>query len=105
MQHRAAYDGLTPYELTRVLRATYGKFGWQAQAARDMLMSKRGVHRWCKGVHKPSLTHEIILLDQCLRQARANYRYVLALYRRAVAAANARAELASMPRHRPMTRS
>jgi hypothetical protein len=104
MQRRAAYDGLTPHELTRVLRATYGKLGWQAQAARDMLMSKRGVFRWAKGVHKISHANERLLLTLCLRQTRANYRYVLALYRRAVAAANAREELASLPRYRPLTR-
>ena len=90
----AAYDGLTPHELTRLLRATYGKLGWQAQAARDMLMSKRGIFRWAKGVHKISHANERL----------PNYRYVLALFRRAVAAANAREELASLPRHRPMTR-
>jgi Family of unknown function (DUF5681) len=33
MKRAAAYDGMTPQELTRVLRATYGKLGWQAQAA------------------------------------------------------------------------
>jgi hypothetical protein len=104
MQRRAAYDGLTPHELTRLLRATYGKLGWQAQAARDMLMSKRGIFRWTKGEHKISLENETLLLKLCLRLARANYRYVLALYRRAIAAANAREELASLPRHRPLTR-
>ena len=57
-----------------------------------------------KGVHKISHANERLLLILCLRQARANYRYVLALYRRAVAAANAREELANMPRHRPLTR-
>jgi len=51
-----------------------------------------------------SHANERLLLILCLRQARANYRYVLALYRCAVAAANAREELASLPRHRPMTR-
>jgi hypothetical protein len=102
MQRRAAYDGLRPHELTRLLRATYGKLGWQAQAAGDMLMSKLGVHRWCHGVHKPSHTTELILLDTCLRLSRANYRYVLALYRRAVAAANAKEELTRMPRYRPI---
>jgi len=104
MQRRAAYEGLTPHELTRLLRATYGKLGWQAQAARDMLMSKRGIFRWAKGVHKISHANERLLLTLCLRQTRANYRYVLVLYRRAVAAANAREELASLPRYRPMTR-
>jgi Family of unknown function (DUF5681) len=104
MKRAAAYDGMTPQELTRVLRATYGKLGWQAQAARDMLMSKRGIFRWAKGVHKISHANERLLLTLCLRQARANYRYVLALYRRAVAAANAREELASLPRYRPLTR-
>lgn len=43
MKRAAAYEGMTPQELTRVLRATYGKLGWQAQAARDMLMSRRGI--------------------------------------------------------------
>jgi hypothetical protein len=105
MTRAAAYEGISPQEFTRALRAAYGKLGWQAQAARDMLMSKRGIHRWCHGLHKPSHTTELILLETCLRLSRANYRYLLALYRRAVAAANARAELASMPRHRPMTRS
>ena len=104
MKRAAAYDGLTPHELTRLLRATYGKLGWQAQAARDMLMSKHGIFRWAKGVHKISLEKETLLLKLCLRLARANYRYVLALYRRAVAAANAREELASLPRYRPLTR-
>jgi hypothetical protein len=104
MQRRAAYEGLTPHELTRVLRATYGKLGWQAQAARDMLMSKRGIFRWARGVHKISHEKEWLLLSLCLRLSRANYRYVLALYRRAVAAANARKELANTPRHRLMTR-
>jgi hypothetical protein len=65
MQRRAAYDGLTPHELTRLLRATYRKLGWQAQAARDILMSKRGIFRWAKGVHKISHANERLLLTLC----------------------------------------
>jgi len=86
------------------LTPLHGKLGWQAQAARDMLMSKRGIFRWTKGEHRISYIKEMILLDRCLRLTRADYRYVLAMYRRAVAAANAREELASLPRHRPLTR-
>jgi len=104
MKRAAAYEGITPQELARVLRTTYGRLGWQAQAARDMLMSKRGIFRWTKGEHKISHENETLLLKLCLRLARANYRYVVVLYRRAVAAANAREELASLPRHRPLTR-
>jgi len=104
MKRRAAYQRMTPEELTRLLRSTYGKLGWQAKAARDMRMSKRGIFRWAKGVHKISHANERLLLTLCLRQARANCRSVLALYRRSVAAANAREEMASLPRYRPLTR-
>jgi len=104
MKHRAAYQGMTPEELTRLLRSTYGKLGWQAQAARDMRMSKRSIRRWAKGVYKISYEKEKLLLALCLRLSHANYRYVLAHYRRAVAAAKAREALASIPRYRPLTR-
>ena len=69
-----------------------------------MRMSKRSIRRWAKGVYKISHEKEKLLLALCLRLSHANYRYALALYRRAVAAANAREELASLPRHRPLTR-
>jgi hypothetical protein len=104
MKRRAAYRGMTPEELKRLLRATYGRLGWQAQAARDMRMSKRSIRRWAKGVYKISYEKEKLLLALCLRLSHANYRYVLAHYRRAVAAANAREALASIPRYRPLTR-
>ena len=104
MERAAAYEGITPQELARVLRTTYGRLGWQAQAARDMRMSKRSIRRWAKGVYKISYEKEKLLLALCLRLSHANYRYVLAHYRRAIAAANAREALASIPRYRPLTR-
>jgi Family of unknown function (DUF5681) len=104
MRSAAAYEGMMPEELTRLLRSTYGKLGWQAQAARDMRMSKRSIRRWAKGAYKISYEKEKLLLALCLRLSHANYRYVLAHYRRAVAAANAREALASIPRYRPLTR-
>ena len=99
----AGYEGITAEQFVRLARVAYGK-SWQQPLAADLSISVRGVIRWAKGEHKISHQREMLILAACLRRARAAHALVRAMYRRAAAAERARLELASMPRHKPLTR-
>jgi hypothetical protein len=102
LKRAAGYEGITPEHFVRLARIAYGK-SWQAPLAGDLNMSVRGVIRWAKGEYKISHDKEMRILTVCLRRVRAAYALVRAMYRRAAAAERARQELASIPRHRPLT--
>jgi hypothetical protein len=98
----AGYEGLTDQQFVRLARVVYGK-QWQGPLAADLSMSVRGIIRWAKGEHKISHQREMRILAVCLRRARGAHALVRAMYRRAAAAERARLELASIPRHKPLT--
>jgi hypothetical protein len=102
LQRAASYEGITPEQFVRLARIAYGK-SWQAPLAGDLNTSVRGVIRWAKGEYKISHDKEMRILTVCLRRVRAAHALVRAMYRRAAAAERARQELASIPRHRPLT--
>jgi len=102
LKRAASYEGLTPEHFVRLARIAYGKC-WHAPVAGDLHMSVRGVIRWSKGDYKISHEKEMRILAVCLRRVRAAHALVRAMYRRAAAAERARQELASMPRHKPLT--
>jgi hypothetical protein len=102
LKRAASYEGITPEQFVRLARVAYGKC-WQAPLAGDLMMSVRGVIRWAKGEHKISHNKEMLLLAVCLRRARAAHALIRAMYRHAAAAERARQELASRPRHKPLT--
>ena len=84
-------------------RTAYGK-SWQGPLAKDIMMSRRALIRWSRGTYKISLERELNILSACLRRVRAANALVRAMYRIAIAAKRARQELATMPRHKPLTR-
>jgi hypothetical protein len=102
LKRAASYEGITPEQFVRLARVAYGKC-WQAPLASDLNMSVRGLIRWAKGEHKISHGKEMALLTVCLRRVRAAHALVRPMYRRVAAAERARQELASMPRHKPLT--
>jgi hypothetical protein len=102
LKRAASYAGLTPEHFVRLARIAYGK-SWQRQLAADLGMSARGVIRWAKGDYNISHDKEMRILAVCLRRVRAAHALVRAMYRRAAAAERARQELASIPRHKPLT--
>jgi hypothetical protein len=99
----ASYEGIEPKQFVRVARAAYGK-SWQGPLAADLMMSRQGVIRWAKGIHKISLEKEILLLRVCLRRAHAAHALARAMHRVAIRAERARQQLAAMPRYKPLTR-
>jgi hypothetical protein len=102
LKRAAGYAGLTPEQLVRLARIAYGR-SWQGPLAADLGMSVRGVIRWAKGNYNISHDKEMRILAVCLRRVRSAHALVRAMYRRAAAAERARQELASMPRHKPLT--
>jgi hypothetical protein len=97
------YEGMTGTDLAKVARAAYGKF-WQGQLAADLRMSRRGIIRWVRGVHKISLEKEILILSLCLRRIRPRHAYVRMMLRRAMAHHNALLAQEQIPRYQPLTR-
>jgi hypothetical protein len=94
---------MTPEQFVRLGRVVYGRW-WQGPLAADLIMSRQGVIRWAKGKHKISLEKERLLLLLCLRRVRAAHALVRTMFRRAVAAENARQQLLAMPRYKALTR-
>src|SRR6516164_7362039 len=103
LKRAASYEGITPGLFVRVARTAYGK-SWQGPLAKDIMMSRRALIRWSRGTYKISLERELNILSACLRRVRAANALVRAMYRIAIAAKRARQELATMPRHKPLTR-
>ena len=103
LKRAASYEGITPGLFVRVARTAYGK-SWQGPLAKDIMMSRRGLIRWSRGTYKISLERELEILSVCLRRVRAGHAFVRAMYRGAIAAKRAREKLASMPRHKLLTR-
>ena len=102
LKRAASYEGITPEQFVRLARTAYGK-SWHGPLAADLGMSVRGVIRWAKGDYNISHDKEMRILAVCLRRLRTGHALVRAMYRRAAAAERARQELASMPRHKPLT--
>ena len=102
LKRAASYEGMTPGLFVRVARTAYGK-SWQGPLAKDIMMSRRALIRWSRGTYKISLERELDILSVCLR-VRAGHAFVRAMYRGAIAAKRAREKLASMPRHKSLTR-
>ena len=103
LRRAASYEGMTPGLFVRVARTAYGK-SWQGPLAKDIMMSRRALIRWSRGTYKISLERELEILSVCLRRVRAGHAFVRAMYRGAIAAKRAREKLASMPRHKSLTR-
>ena len=103
LKRAASYEGMTPGLFVRVARTAYGK-SWQGPLAKDIMMSRRALIRWSRGTYKISLERELDILSVCLRRVRAGHAFVRAMYRGAIAAKRAREKLASMPRHKSLTR-
>jgi len=104
LRRAASYPGLTPDQFVRVARAAYGK-SWQGPLSKDIMTSRRALIRWRQGTHRISSERELDILSACLRRVRAAHALVRAMYRVAISAEHARQELASLPRHKPLTRS
>lgn len=102
LKRAASYGGITPEQFVRLARIAYGK-SWQRPLAADVGISVRGVIRWAKGDYNISHDKEMRILAVCLRRLRTGHALVRAMYRRAAAAERARQELASRPRHKPLT--
>ena len=103
LRRAASYPGITPEQFVRLARTAYGK-SWQGPLAKDIMMSRRALIRWSRGTYKISLERELDILSVCLRRVRAGHAFVRAMYRGAIAAKRAREKLASMPRHKSLTR-
>jgi hypothetical protein len=102
-KRHAVYEGMTGTDLAKVGRAAYGKF-WQGQLASDLMMSRQGVIRWTRGIHRISLDKEIRILSICLRRVRSSHAYVRWMLRRAMAHHNALLVQEQIPRYQPLTR-
>jgi len=96
-----AYSGMTSTDLAKVGRASYGKF-WQGQLAADLRMSRQGVIRWARGIHRISLDKEILILSICLRRVRSSHAYVRWMLRRALTYQRALLQQEQAPRYKPL---
>ena len=96
-----AYSGMTSTDLAKVARASYGKF-WQGQLAADLRMSRQGVIRWARGIHRISLDKEILILSICLRRVRSSHAYVRWMLRRVLTYQRALLQQEQAPRYKPL---